>query len=269
MINSKSYDFTDLPEDIHISTITITCHVNTDFYVNNIGKYLKLKPNGITMVKYCKIVNGEKKNCIRTINKEKKRRNNSANINKKIFNNQITIKVTCPNNTVSIKLFKNGSIQITGCKSINMCTNILQELFDELLNNYNDIILVSKKENLTVDKIVNFKIRMINCNFNVNFNIDRKKLHNYLENNDINSSFEPLAHSAVNIKYNYKNENKISILVFKRGAIIITGALKKEHIIAAYEFIVKTLYEQYSNIVVYDIDSLIREPTIQQFIKDN
>ena len=35
----------DLPKEINVSTITITCKTNTEFNVINIGKYIKITIN--------------------------------------------------------------------------------------------------------------------------------------------------------------------------------------------------------------------------------
>ena len=48
----KSFlNLTDLPDDLNISTITVTCCFDTTFNVENIGKYMKLSPNRIVYIK--------------------------------------------------------------------------------------------------------------------------------------------------------------------------------------------------------------------------
>lgn len=62
------------------------------------------------------------------------------------FNNQISIILCYNNKNFNVKIFKNGSIQITGCKNIgdiNTIKNILINKLDKFKNNF-DTILLSK-----------------------------------------------------------------------------------------------------------------------------
>jgi TATA-box binding protein (TBP) (component of TFIID and TFIIIB) len=79
---------------------------------------------------------------------------------------------------------------------------------------------------------------------------------------------EPSVHACVNIKYNYKNIDTISIFVFEKGSIIITGAKNRDHLFQSYKFISKFLYENYGNIVKNDIGDIIDFPEIQELIKN-
>lgn len=46
-----------------------------------------------------------------------------------------------------------------------------------------------------------FKIAMINSNFNIKFDIDRFKLNKLLKINKYNSNYDPNIHACVDIKY--------------------------------------------------------------------
>ena len=71
--------------------------------------------------------------------------------------------------------------------------------------------------------------------------IDRSKLFSLLLKKKIKSSFEPCIRACVIIKYIPIVDNdelkEISIFVFQKGNIIITGARKKSHILVAYKYI--------------------------------
>mgnify|MGYP001292421031 CR=1 FL=1 len=41
-----------LPSDVTISTMTISCHMDTEFKISEIGKYIDLDPNTIVGCKY-------------------------------------------------------------------------------------------------------------------------------------------------------------------------------------------------------------------------
>ncbi len=266
-------DLKDVPENINISTITITCRIDTDFYYPNIGKYIKLQPNGICYVEYGV---GTKVECVRSIINIKKKKRKKK---KRAFYNQVTLKICIGkvhnNKTkklvdkyINIKLFKNGSIQMTGCRGLSDFVVSLNILFMELIRKMyivnpvtmSDMIskqFVSKIDNINLSKIKKIVVEMINSNFKIDLKIDRRKLEALLKKADIECLFEPDKHAGVRIKYYNKNKDKISIFVFESGSIIITGEKYKDHIIEAYEFINNVIDDNRENITKYNIEDLL------------
>lgn len=221
---------------ISISTMTIYCKLNIIFDVYNIVHYSKLK-------KY--ITNTTKTN---------------------IFFNQVSVKLPVNNKhkPISVKIFTNGSIHMTGCKTIQNAIDVLDKIFK--LNMMRAIVqnghIVDKSFMLTKDNSIiddNFnvvikkiKIAMINCNFSIPFNIDRLCLYEILKKNKIDCSFDTIIHAGVIIRYKYPNKDKIvTILVFEKGKIIITGANSEKQIISAYNFIYKYLLNNFQQITNY------------------
>ena len=102
---------------------------------------------------------------------------------------------------------------------------------------------------------------MINSNYKVNLQIDRAKLFSLLLKKKIKSSFEPCIRACVIIKYTPVVDNdelkEISIFVFQKGNIIITGARRKSHIMAAYKYINNILITHSEEISKKDEDDLI------------
>ena len=266
-------DLKDVPKDINISTITITCRIDTDFYYPNIGTYVKLQPNGICYVEYGV---GTKVECVRSIiNMEKKKRKKK----KRAFYNQVTLKIcigTVYNEKkkklidkyINIKLFKNGSIQMTGCRGLSDFIVSLNILFTELMKKMyivnpitmSDMIpklFVSKIDNICISKITKIVVEMINSNFKIDLRIDRCKLEELLKKENIECLFEPDKHAGVRIKYYNKNKDKISIFVFESGSIIITGAKCKDHIAEAYEFITGIISDNREAVTKYNIEDLL------------
>ena len=132
-INKKklalNIDFDKLPDDVSISTMTITCKIDAEFNVTNIGKYIDLKYNGIVAVRHG---NSDDKTANRSliIKKQSAQKNRKK---KKAFYNQVTILVrTKKNKITNVKLFTNGAIQMTGCKSIDGVIDALTKIFTEL-----------------------------------------------------------------------------------------------------------------------------------------
>jgi TATA-box binding protein (TBP) (component of TFIID and TFIIIB) len=251
MNNLFSLNFLNLPADIVISTMTLTCKIDTIFNVTNIGQYIDLKYGGIVSVKHGSV---DDKTTNRSLNYKK---NNSAKKKKKkkSFYNQVTLSVYCaPNNYVNVKLFSNGAIQMTGCKSFSGALDVLKNIIISMKTvkaildfKTNAIIEKPYAENLLILDISNlydFKICMINSNFSIGFEIDRDILYELLLKNNIDSTFDPINHACVNIKYDHPLKI-ISIFVFETGNIIITGACSCQQINDAYMFINKFLLEHY------------------------
>ena len=267
--NSNSWEkqlknLNDIPKNIKISTITITCKLETDLFLENIGKYIELSDDDICYVKY-----GDDIKNVRSIIKTKPKKSKKKKKVKKIFYNQVTLKVKSINDKlINIKLFKNGSIQLTGCKNYTDFSSVINTICIKLrdimgIKTKNKIILkpfASNIENLDIIKIKNFNIRLINSNFRINHKIDRAKFADLLEIQNIDCSYEPSRHAAINIKFksndNNSNNTTISIFIFESGAIIITAAKNKNHIINAYKFITEKIKENYNNILKKDITNL-------------
>lgn len=269
---------------ITISTITLDCKLNTLIDVDKFAKNVSLKMDEIVSVKYGK---RKDKATNRTIIIPKTKKKPSS----KNFYNQVTILMKPMNNPkrnyINIKVFKNGSLQITGCKDLDDFNNVTNTLI-QILKAGKDI----KKKNGKVKHIdfisnpdrigvSNINIRMINSNFRLNYKIDRKKLAKILKKNHnigtkdteigyVECKYEPTGgHSCVNIKYQYDEKNKPSIFVFQTGAIIITGAKNLMQIIMAHQFIQKILTKYYDEIKIVDLDKKTVQAAIANFFRQN
>ena len=108
---------------------------------------------------------------------------------------------------------------------------------------------------------------MINSDLQVNYNINLKKMAKILKKKGLFNTYDPDEHSGVNLKYywnkaNANNEegicrcsqhcstkekksicNKITILIFRPGSIVITGSRTLEQLCAAHDFTIKLLRE--------------------------
>ena len=261
IIEHEENEIKDLPNGISISTMCSSTKINTLINITNIEKYLQLDPNDILCVK----TNISKKRSLLP-EKIKNKRNKQEKVNLNSFYNQITVVVRVFSGPVidwntepkiNLKLFKNGSIQMSGCKNlknINIVLNKLLYKLKEIKAKVEDNKIVEKKflENNIDSYIHSFKIDMINSNYKVNMQIDRAKLYNLLILKKIKSSFEPCIRACVIIKYTPELDNienkEISIFVFQKGNIIITGARKRSHIISAYKYINNILITHYDDI---------------------
>ena len=108
---------------------------------------------------------------------------------------------------------------------------------------------------------------MINSDLLVNYNINLKKIAKILKKKGLFNTYDPDEHSGVNLKYYWNkayddNElgickctphcstkekksicNKITILIFRPGSIVITGSRTLEQLYAAHKFTIKLLKE--------------------------
>ena len=257
----------NLPVGVNISTMCATAKIKKhnssyiekknidlgiELNIDNIEHYLVLNSNDIITVK-------RNSNSIRTLLTQKKKTKRAKKIvieTKTInyFYNQITVVIRINegptddiNNEprINLKLFRNGSIQMSGCKLVKNINIVLNKLLFRLCETKAIIIDGIISELKFIDNtnvtISNFKIDMINSNYQVNMKVDREKLYTLLKKKNIKCSYEPCIRACVVVKYmppNYNVEEKqVSIYIFQKGNIIITGARDREHIISAYNYI--------------------------------
>ena len=140
---------------VNISTITLSCAFpKCALNLTNIGKYLDID-DCIIGLKYKYADLDVMKGKYSTTIYKKAKLKDPNKINKSLFYNQITMIVNNRGNHVNVKLFGNGSLHLTGCKSIDESKDIVQLLYRKLdaLRNKQDTILLTKDiNNVLVDK---------------------------------------------------------------------------------------------------------------------
>ena len=127
-IKKDDFNMNSVPSNIIISTITINCNLGTLLLLDNIGKYMDIEPDNLIAIKIGKT------GILRCIDSKLQEKFKSINKNqKKNFYNQLTtiIKIY-ENKYINIKLFKNGSIQMTGCKDLYDANIALNKLINKL-----------------------------------------------------------------------------------------------------------------------------------------
>lgn len=259
----QEYSLSLLPKSVAISTITFTCKIDTKFNCENIAKYIDLDANRILGVTHGEMGNTKTNRSIipkiKPFGKPKKQ--------KKVFYNQVSmyVKVRAKNKKpVNIKLFLNGSIQMTGCKTVE---NAIETLIKVLYELTKEKAIIDFKLMKVIDKpfcsnpsILNFKnisclkIAMINSGFKIPFKMDRTKLYNLLLSEGYECFYDLVRHACVNVKFTH-DEKVISIFVFEKGSILITGARSCAQICAAYKFINTYLLKNYGIIKKNDVMS--------------
>jgi TATA-box binding protein (TBP) (component of TFIID and TFIIIB) len=202
----------------------------------------------------------------------------------KRFDNQLTIIYKFNNESLmNIKMFKNGNIQITGIKDIKHGNDMI----DKLVEMIKSICLIepSAVEDIEKLKNENYKVALINSDFNIGFEIKRDKLYTVLITAyDNKCSFEPCIYPGVKIQYFWNQRNKhtdgvchcqnhcstkrkdsdaegqckkITIAVFQSGCIIITGAQTTAQIDEVYNYICDVLKTNFENVKKVNLSTLI------------
>jgi TATA-box binding protein (TBP) (component of TFIID and TFIIIB) len=251
--------------------MTICCDLKIEFIVSNIGKYIDLSKNGIVSISY-----GRNDDPCTNRSLFPKKRQKKKKKAKRVFYNQVSLAIMVESKKdkpVNIKLFTNGSIQMTGCKSIDNVIDVITKIFDELKTvkaiidkqtmTIIDKPFINDPKKLFLNLVDNIKIGMINSNFRYPNKIDRLKLYNLLLSESIECKYDPSNHACVNIKHHCVDKT-ISIFVFEKGPIVITGAKNCEHILAGYNFINKYLLNNHkkivkSNVNISNINNLLND----------
>lgn len=259
-------EITNLPFGVKVATMCCSCFLNTKIDLDNIEKYLALNSDDILVIKKnkenFKTLIELKKATKRIVVPKKKPSSNN-------FYNSITliIRVTSGHTAdlnkepkINIKLFKNGSIQMSGCKTIYDVSCVLHKLIYRLgqvkAKIENDTIKqITFVENLDNIIISNFKIDMIYCNYKISIQVDRENLYSLLKKKKVKCIYEPCIRACVIIKYvpvkNNPGNKEVSIFIFKKGNIIITGARSKEQILESYNYI--------NTIIITHSDEIIKK----------
>lgn len=263
LINYKKYEVDNLPIGVSISTMCCSAKLGCDVYTDNIQKYMTLNDQDVLTVK---VNNDDKRSLLENKTKSKKKKVPVKKTKQQKFYNQITIVMRIyegdteninEEKKINLKLFKNGSIQMSGCKRIEEVNKVINKLIEKLKETKMKITNDEVTEIKFIDdpqkiNINDFKIDMINSNYRVNLQIDRSKFYNLLLKKKISASYEKCIRACVIIKYCPKEENpmekEISIFIFQKGNIIITGAKSRGHISTAYQYLNKIILEHVEEI---------------------
>lgn len=258
----RRLDKKKLPNYLNISTMTVTCSYPVSFDLKNIAKKIKLSNPGIVYINWNQKV-------IRYLDEKfisKKQSNKS-------FYNQLTIRMISKykEKPVNIKIFRNGSIQMTGCNSSELfvdCITNLNNLINTSFKNFIDDKKTMKNNSLSIDDVFNLKINMINANYEENIIVDRQKLYNILISKNIKCIYEKSRHASVNIKF--KNDESvgkpITIFIFEKGKISINGGRTMKQILDAHKFVTKILIDNYNDILISDFSEFTQQFEIKYLV---
>ena len=243
-------------------------------YIKYMGNVIE--PNNISeCLEMLNSIEQLESNSLKKHGRQKKKKDNENFYNSCSIIVKASLNIKC----VNIKLFNNGKITLTGSKEefdgYKSCVVLLEEM------KKNKDIFLDTEIDISKLKITNYKITMINSDFDTNFKIDLLKLLDVLNNyeKDLFTKFNPEKYRGLIIGF-YWNTNKkiqdgkclckskcngkgigtgdgeckkITISVFKSGSIIITGGRLIKQIDDAYIKINSILKEYYYDIIKLSI----------------
>jgi TATA-box binding protein (TBP) (component of TFIID and TFIIIB) len=238
--------------DINISTMTVCFNfnqfVNLKILNENLPDTLKISYNP-----------GSKKSKV-----PKKKGTDS-------FYNSFDIKISICDHSldifsnVSIFIFPNGKVKAAGAKTIGT----IYSLIDELINIINYVPgTVEIPDTLAAE---NIKIQMICSDFKIKpikddpdgWCIKQEDLKNILVNeHSLSATFSSLSrYPGINLKYPSTDDasKNVSLLIFRSGSIIITGAKNAKDILNSYNFITQVICKNASKLFYYDINEEIKQ----------
>jgi len=283
----KNNEIKDLPNGVNISTMTASIkNTGLTFNFKNIFDYLELNEDDILAI----VRNAKEYRSLITIKKKKKKKNEKRK--KRQFFNQLSVIVRInegetddinKEKKINFKLFVNGSIQMSGIKNIYSVNKALNKLIVVLgrirtvrFENKKKIEKISYVDNYSTLNTIRFQINMINSNYKLRVKINRPHLYQLMLKKKINASYEKAIRACVCVKYTIPidtdnplidDEKTLSIFIFQKGNIIITGkAQSRSDIMSAFNFI--------NNIVLTHIDELVlpeeedRENNIKKFFNE-
>lgn len=273
-------DLDNLPGNLQIFTLPITTFLSgCNFNIMNIFNYFPLSLENIISI--------QTDSQIRTLRPHKKHLKYDSTIDN--FMHQITAIMciftdeTCINTKlVNIKLFGNNAIQITGLLSIFQCNYAINKLL-RLLKGQQGFFIDQNTKKISklgalnskfvplrfIDKddiwIGALKISTINLTYQyvapINqiqfyFKMQELKMKKYFDHN-VTITFQSDIAAPVTISLPFKDGKYIVIFVFESGIVSLLACKNREHVIFAYDFIVKILVEHHEYIIKKDMLSII------------
>lgn len=174
---------------------------------------------------------------------------------------------------INVKLFRNGGVQMTGVRSLEMSSEALHWLIG-----YLSATCIGAPIFASAPRIHKEEIQLVNTDFSIGAKVRRDMLHRILSDvYRLNSSYESAIYQGVKTKYFYNAQRpdghppglcpcaklckgtgdgskigeckKITISPFQTGQVIITGARTMEQINEAYEFIKKVFSDHADEIL--------------------
>lgn len=233
--------------DYQISTITVTACLKSDINILSLYDNTHIGP----VFKYIEYGPNRHEVWQKGTRRKKTRRPLQR------FNNQVTVTIQQPTNVINAKIFKNGSVQITGLRDVNLVTDPLEVILSQIRE-------TNAAETPETLMITDVSIVMINANLQFGFRIKRDVLCKVLHRDYVNryASFDPSVYPGVKVHYNWNTDNislggicsckcrcdgkghgngdgscnRTTITFFQSGCCLLAGAICMDQLDSAVDF---------------------------------
>lgn len=260
--------------DYRISTMTVTGNVNSVIGLQSLYDFIDV--DAYETVRYVEYGSTKTNPCYKghKVSKTKKEKPMG-----KRFDNQMTLHMWDGTYLYNVKLFKNGKIQMTGVKDREGAHKMVDELVKIIKIGH----LGRKNIAADIENTANSELctRLINCDFRINYKINRAALHQLLvKKYNMICTYEPCIYQGVKVSYFFNEQNlpcgkckcvtkctgkgpktvckKVTVAAFQSGCVTITGAVTMEQI--------NSMYELFSSILTKEARS-VHQPTYELVVK--
>ena len=243
-------------EKMRTSTMTacgaLSANINLNNFLNN------LYPNDF--IQFIETNQGNKKKK-KKLDKKKRKITNKRTL----FFNQGTMILNFEGKLINLKIFSNekAKIQCTGLLSEDQGKRLLEKVLKYIVDLDTNFIEENKIFNSDKVELTEFRIVMINCDYDFGFSINREKLYEDLVEADYFTTFSPDGYPGVNSKYMHNSNNtdgicicenrctgkgcgcgdgkcrRVTMAVFQSGKMLITGAQNMGQVKDSFTFINK------------------------------
>ena len=241
-------------ESLRISTMTAVGEMDTNMNLKNF--LINLQPNDF--IRYIETKQGNKGYAKKNAKKKRKITNK-----RKLFFNQGTLILFFDNKLINLKIFSNdrAKIQVTGLLSEGQGLRLLDRVINYIIDMDSNFTADQKIFNTENVKLFNFRIVMMNSDYDFKFKIDRELLFNDLLDEGYYTTYSPDGYPGVNSKYFWNTNNycgicecesicngkgcgsgdgqcrRVTMAIFQSGKMIITGAQTMKQVEDSFNFI--------------------------------
>lgn len=160
-----------------------------------------------------------------------------------VFFNQITLR----HGTKSVKVFFNGSMHVTGCTSPMQFADIASAVCGFMA----DVAGVETVDGTSDVRVTGFDIQMINLNFGAGSQLHLQSLRDRCAAKGYAASYDSDMYPGLNVKVpvgdklgDKLGDRHATILLFKSGKVIVTGAKSASELEEAHALITSVLDEE-------------------------
>lgn len=243
MFNIKelcSFNEEKIPPNINIATITLHGYLK-DIIINfdNIIKNLEINDKICSMeyksdIKTCDEV---------TISKTRKKKKSN-------FQNSMSLYVK-GNKLIHINFFRNGTLHITGAKSLNDVDKGINNLLNELKKDNDRFNYYTGNLNL-----YKLKISMINVNIALEYEINKDIFKKILIDEKYNCCFNKTQN--ISLKYKTSSNNNVTTIIHK-NSLIMSKCINENDILETYYYIFGVLNKLRGHIIYISNDLVVNE----------